>query len=200
MLAGGGRLVYSTCTFAPDEDERQIENFLKIHPEYILRKMKKLLPHKVRGEGHFCAVLEKAAGERADGFRLKEIKSGDKREFEEFKKGVINAEFKNIVRLGEGVYSLIDGLPAELKAGVKLGEVKGGRFEPAHALAMCLKPYEANGLEVDEETALKYLRGLTFECNAEKGWRVVTHRGYPLGWCKVVDGVAKNHLPKGLRI
>ncbi|MDE6667573.1 MAG: RsmF rRNA methyltransferase first C-terminal domain-containing protein [Clostridia bacterium] len=200
MLAGGGRLVYSTCTFAPDEDERQIQNFLNLHPEYSLVKIKKLLPHKVRGEGHFCAVLEKPSGEHAEDFRLKSIKPSDKKEFEEFKKGVISADFKNIVKLGDSVYSLVDNFPAELKAGVKLGEVKGGRFEPAHALAMCLKPKEFSGLEVDEATAIKYLRGLTFDCTVENGWRVVTYKGYPLGWCKVVNGVAKNHLPKGIRI
>lgn len=200
MLAGGGRLVYSTCTFAPDEDELQIENFLQLHPEYKLIKTKKLLPHKVRGEGHFCAVLEKPAGERANDFRLKSVGTSDNKEFEEFKKGVVYADFKNVVKLVDGVYSLIDSFPARFKAGVKLGEVKNGRFEPAHALAMCLKPNEFNGLEVDEATAIKYLRGLTFDCNEEKGWRVVTHKGYPLGWCKVVNGVAKNHLPKGLRI
>ena len=200
MLAGGGRLVYSTCTFAPDEDERQIENFLSIHPEYELIKTKKLLPHKVKGEGHFCAVLEKPSGERAEDFRLKAVKASDKKEFEDFKKGVIRAEFKNIVRIGDGVYSLVDDFPAELKAGVKLGEVKNGRFEPAHALAMCLNKEEVNGVEVDEAVAIKYLRGLTFDCAEENGWRVVTYKGYPLGWCKVVNGVAKNHLPKGLRI
>lgn len=200
MLAGGGRLVYSTCTFAPDEDERQIENFLKLHPEYDLIKTKKLLPHKVRGEGHFCAVLEKTAGTRAEDFRLKPAKISDKKEFEEFKKGVIFAELYNIVKIGDSVYSLADNFPAELKAGVKLGEVKSGRFEPAHALAMCLNQSEVKGLEVDEEVAIKYLRGLTFDCTEENGWRVVTHKGYPLGWCKVVNGIAKNHLPKGLRI
>lgn len=200
MLAGGGRLVYSTCTFAPEEDERQIENFLKLHSEYTLIKMKKLLPHRVKGEGHFFAALEKAAGERAADFSLKDIKPNDKKEFEEFKQGVINAEFKNIVKLGESVYSLVDNFPAELKAGVKLGEIKNGRFEPAHSLAACLNPNEANGLEVNEETALKYLRGLTFDCADANGWRVVTYKGYPLGWCKIVNGVAKNHFPKGLRI
>lgn len=200
MLAGGGRLVYSTCTFAPDEDERQIENFLNLHPEYRLLKAEKLLPHKVRGEGHFCAVLEKTSGGRAEDFRLKSVKPSDKKEFEAFAAGVINAGFKNIVKIGDSVYSLADNFPAELKAGVKLGEVKNGRFGPAHALAMCLKPNEFKGLEVDEETAIKYLRGLTFDCAEEKGWRVVTYKGYPLGWCKAVNGVAKNHLPKGLRI
>ena len=34
MLRYGGRLVYSTCTFAPDEDEGTILRFLSKHPEY----------------------------------------------------------------------------------------------------------------------------------------------------------------------
>ena len=59
MLSCGGRLVYSTCTFSLEEDEKQVENFLKSHKDFVLVSMKKLLPHKVRGEGHFCAVLEK---------------------------------------------------------------------------------------------------------------------------------------------
>ena len=34
MLRMGGTLIYSTCTFAPDEDERAIENFIANHPQY----------------------------------------------------------------------------------------------------------------------------------------------------------------------
>ena len=47
MLCGGGRIVYSTCTFSLEEDEGQIENFLRSHPNYKLIKMKKLLPHEI---------------------------------------------------------------------------------------------------------------------------------------------------------
>ncbi len=77
----------------------------------------------------------------------------------------------------------------------------GKRFEPSHRLAMALKAEEAQSVEVDEKTALNYLRGLTFDAaSAAKGWNLVTYKGRPLGWCKVAGGVAKNHLPKGLRI
>lgn len=34
MLRPGGRLVYSTCTFAPQEDEETVEAFLARHPEF----------------------------------------------------------------------------------------------------------------------------------------------------------------------
>ena len=198
MLAGGGRLVYSTCTFSEEEDEGQIRSFLTLHPEYKLVKMKKLYPHEVKGEGHFCAVLEKTVGGRREDFC--QIKQTKCKEFEDFKKGVISADIKNTVRFGEEVYSVVDGLPSEFRSGVKLGETKNGRFEPSHSLAVSLKNGEFTGLEVDENTALNYLRGLTFDCTVPDGWRIVTYKNYPLGWCKVVKGVAKNHYPKGLRI
>lgn len=205
MLCGGGRLVYSTCTFAPEEDEEQIENFVKTHAGYKLLEMRKLLPHEVRGEGHFYAVLEKQDGERAD---LPPVKySADKsalKLFEEFSKENLPVRFGHICKGGNALYSVPDGMPLPagmLRAGVRLGEVINGRFQPSHSLAMCLKKEEAASIEVDENTALSYLRGLTFDCApSEKGWRLVTYLGYPLGWCKAVNGVAKNHLPKGLRI
>lgn len=76
MLRPGGRLVYSTCTFATEEDEGSVERFLSRHPDFRLVPVDtektglpgcegelvgtiKLMPHKVRGEGHFAAVLER---------------------------------------------------------------------------------------------------------------------------------------------
>ncbi|MBQ9081225.1 MAG: RsmB/NOP family class I SAM-dependent RNA methyltransferase, partial [Clostridia bacterium] len=56
MLRVGGRLVYSTCTFAEAEDEGQIADFLQEHSEFKLIQQKKLYPHEVLGEGHFYAV------------------------------------------------------------------------------------------------------------------------------------------------
>ena len=35
-LAPGGELLYSTCTFAPEEDEGQVAAFLQRHPEFML--------------------------------------------------------------------------------------------------------------------------------------------------------------------
>lgn len=196
MLAGGGRLVYSTCTFATQEDEEQIENFLKLHSDYKLLSMEKLLPHRVRGEGHFCAVLQKGEGERREDFKPFKTQNDGKTvsAFNNF------IDMPDIRTFGDSLYSAVKGLPSEFRSGVRLGEVKNGRFEPSHALAMCLKKDDFESVEVDEKTALNYLRGLTFECPYKDGWRLVTYLDYPLGWCKVSKGIAKNHLPKGLRI
>lgn len=216
MLAGGGRMVYSTCTFAPEEDERQIESFLKTHADYKLLEMKKLLPYEVKGEGHFVAVLQKSDGIRREvKCRKPVVKEKTLKVYREWESETLNYKAENIVcedgyavNAGQ-VYAFFDDLP-ELSgysyrgdSGLYFGQKSpdGKRFEPSHRLAMSLKKDEVKHFEVDETTALKYLRGLTFDCPAnEKGWRVVTYLGYPLGWCKAVNGVAKNHLPKGLRI
>ena len=83
MLKPGGRLVYSTCTFAPEEDEQAIGRFLEAHPEFALEetpdypglshgvpawgagvtdgieKTVRIWPHRTEGEGHYAALLRK---------------------------------------------------------------------------------------------------------------------------------------------
>lgn len=93
MLRPGGRLVYSTCTFAPAENEGSIARFLERHPDYEIVDVRKyegmsdgvpewaycgenmeglrhtirLFPHQVKGEGHYLAVLRKR-GDVPDGY------------------------------------------------------------------------------------------------------------------------------------
>ncbi|MCL6604313.1 MAG: RsmB/NOP family class I SAM-dependent RNA methyltransferase [Paenibacillus sp.] len=73
-LTPGGTLVYSTCTFATEENEGSIAEFLIEHPHFSvvpvggtgsfapgfgeLGGTARLWPHKVKGEGHFIAVLK----------------------------------------------------------------------------------------------------------------------------------------------
>ncbi|MGN0812975.1 MAG: RsmB/NOP family class I SAM-dependent RNA methyltransferase [Candidatus Coproplasma sp.] len=208
VLKKGGKLVYSTCTFAPQEDELQIENFLKDYPDFSLIEQHKLLPHRVMGEGHFVALLQKNG--REEGCFVKTIRpyAPEKKIalYHEFERKFLKTCFNNLHMVGDELYSLPEEFPQAdglqiLRAGVPLGEFKGDRFEPSHALAMCLNSNEANAIEVDEKTAVNYLKGLTFECDESKsGWCLVTYLSYPLGWCKAVNGTAKNHLPKGIRI
>jgi NOL1/NOP2/sun family putative RNA methylase len=83
LLKPGGYMIYSTCTFSPEEDEMMISEFLQRHKDYIicdvpkcggiddgrpqwsdgneeLIKTSRLWPHKLDGEGHFTALLKKA--------------------------------------------------------------------------------------------------------------------------------------------
>ncbi len=92
LVRPGGVLVYSTCTFAPEENEGQVAWFLTTHPDWdvldlpthpgfspgrpdwtpsgppALARTVRLWPHHLRGEGHFIAKLgrpPRAPGARA---------------------------------------------------------------------------------------------------------------------------------------
>lgn len=90
-----------------------------------------------------------------------------------------------------------------LRAGVRLGEMKNGRFEPSHSLAMCASRKECRNvvsIPSDDPRTDKFLRGETVgaeEC--KNGWCIVCIDGYPVGLGKAVNGTIKNHIPKGLR-
>ena len=57
-LKPGGRLVYSTCSIEPDENDGQISAFLQEHPELELKKSHQLLPFKDGIDGAFAALLQ----------------------------------------------------------------------------------------------------------------------------------------------
>lgn len=211
-LREGGRLVYSTCTFSPEEDEEQIENFLKAHKNYSLLHCVKLYPHKIKGEGHFAALLQKGEdGEistRVGEIPLFKPVFNDKKLlalYLDFEQKYLKTHYPRLHLSGDTLISVPEDCPRidvqTLRLGVRLGTFKGGRFEPDHSLAMASAGGDADFLQVDAKTALSYLGGNTFACDESlSGWKIVSYSGYPLGWCKAVGGVAKNHLPKGVRI
>jgi NOL1/NOP2/fmu family ribosome biogenesis protein len=80
--------------------------------------------------------------------------------------------------------------------------VKNGRFEPSHSLALCVKAENCQrviNLEVDDPRLEKYFKGETLEEDIPGGWCVICVHGYPVGLGKAVNGIIKNHYPKGLR-
>lgn len=207
MLAGGGKLVYSTCTFSEEEDEQNAEWLLREFPFLTLEKSRKIYPHRERGEGHFAALFSREEGERA---RLRPLTAcADKKTqalWKSFSADFLKAPLsgrllsfgKGLCLVPEELFSL-DGLKV-LRAGLLLGEDAGGRFEPAHALALgAPRDALAKKAELGEEEAQRYLRGEELPAKGGKGWCAACYEGFPLGLAK--DGVAlKNHYPKGLRI
>lgn len=221
LLRPGGQLLYSTCTFSPEENENSIAAFLKNHPEFRtipitkeygfaggiqpLTDCARLYPHKLRGEGHFLALLEKAGG--TGGLTYQRELGGWEQEMEPF------ADFAaemlrekpagTYKRYGDGLYLLPEGMPETgglrvLRSGWLLGTLKKGRFEPSQAFAMGLKKEDvlrAADFPLEDKRVLRYLKGETVEFEGTDGWTLVCVDGFPLGWAKAQKGRLKNKYP-----
>ena len=215
LVRPGGRLVYSTCTFAPEEDEETVAAFLESHPEFTPEPVEapwfvpgenasyRMWPHKLLGEGHFAAVLRKTQGESG------EVPAcpGEKcpKAWESFAKELdITLLEGKAVPFGQSLYWAPTELPElnrlkVLRPGLELGTERKGRFEPAHALALWLKTCAVAESFPPEGPEMKaYLHGDVVP-SGKKGWCLVQAGGYAIGWGKGDGSVLKNHYPKGLR-
>ena len=215
MLRSGGRLVYSTCTFAPEEDEMAVAEFLRRHPEFEPETVIapwfeagengsfRMWPHKLLGEGHFAAVLRKK-GENKDNYEKTIGKKLPKCWLEFAKQMDIQLPEGQAIFFGESLFWTSAQLPQlrglkVLRPGLELGKVKKDRFEPAHALALWLKNCaNTEDFAPDSQQIAAYMHGDVVP-SEKKGWCLITVGGFSLGWGKGDGRVLKNHYPKGLR-
>ena len=215
LVRPGGRLVYSTCTFAPEEDEEAVAAFLASHLEFEPETVEapwfepgengsfRMWPHKLLGEGHFAAVLRKTGGETRDVPSV----AGEKlpKQWLTFQKELgISLPEGRAISFGSGLFWAPEELPdihrlKVLRPGLELGTVKKDRFEPAHALALWLKACgSVQRFGPDSGEMKAYLHGDVVPSN-RKGWSLVCAGDYSIGWGKGDGSVLKNHYPKGLR-
>lgn len=242
MLRGGGQLVYSTCTFAPIENEGSISRFMRRHSEFELvdsslvsygidgtgvasyitdpiegiEKTTRLWPHRIKGEGHFVALLRKKNDVGSCTVPPVGLQQGlSAREWNEMKcflgelvkDGVLEESPDQYMKFGDQIYMIPAGMPnvkglKVLRPGLHIGTLKKNRFEPSHALALAISPSQALyvwNLSTKDQTVYDYLEGQTFSAEGEKGWYLVCVDGFSIGWGKLAAGIMKNHYPKGLR-
>lgn len=235
LLKPDGYMLYSTCTFSPLENEGSMQYLLDNYPEFEivsvdaykdfgkgrpewiengaegLKDTFRLWPHKIKGEGHFVALLHKKGTPVS-------VKETGKARLVKYPKGTedflsqlnLDLEGKHFEEFGEKVYLVSDELPnlkglRILRNGLYLGEKKKNRFEPSQSLAMALKAgdyahtinYPSDSLDLK-----KYLKGETIDLEDDSlsGWQLVLVDGYPLGWGKAANGRLKNKYLPGWRL
>lgn len=235
LVRPGGFLLYSTCTFAPEEDEGAVNSLLDAfsvvalpqfpgfrpgQPAWLgldaqLAGAARLFPHLLQGEGHFACLLQKNVtssqplspprGADRAWFRPKNQPQGqaDLRLWRDFAAQALlqPLEEERLLLRGERLYYLpeetpyLNGLRLP-RPGVWLGTFKTGRFEPAHPLALFAPLRNTLPLGADSPELAAYLRGESLPSSAQ-GWTAVTVDGFGLGWGKGVQGLLKNHYPRG---
>jgi len=223
----GGRLVYSTCTFSPAENEETVDAFLAAHPDFTLIESHRFYPHTGCGEGQFASLLLRAGdalptavpaprkqprparGKGSPTGPQKALKKQETAAREALSVLLRLPADAPISVLSDGrVLLLPERLPADmdrmrvLRAGILAGELKNGRFLPAHGLYLAYpKEQFLSAVELTGDALTAFLAGEAVPCNPSlRGYAAVCAAGYPIGFGKISDGILKNHLPKGLRI
>lgn len=230
MLKGGGYIVYSTCTFAPEENEKicayMLENYNIeiIEPENLnmlshgytewsdsdfdMDKTRRIFPHKNKGEGHFVALfhsLDKYTPAEIKKQKLKKI--DEEKLFRSFEKEFLNISLDGEFCLfGENLYLKPKNIDIDklkiIRLGLHLGICRKNRFEPSHALCLALKKEDFKHT-IDFSCDSNILKKYLMGETMEcdkKGWCVVTVNGFPIGWGKASNGILKNHFPKYMRL
>lgn len=228
-LRPGGYLIYSTCTFNRQENEEIVDWLIResgaapvdmsfpedwgisggIDSDYPCYRF---MPHRVRGEGLFVAVLRKQDGEEC---RLRPSKPNKPdKSVAKLSEWITNGSECVIEKNGDGVIAyqrrhadtigLLRQSLDVVSCGVEIAEQKGRDFAPSHSLAMSqsLNPGAFPLIEVDLDVALSYLRreSVMLPEGTPKGYVLLTYQGQPLGFVKNLGNRSNNLYPCAWRI
>ena len=241
-LKPGALLIYSTCTFNREEDEDNVAwiarelgaDMLEVPVEEAWGitgnligdsfPVYRFLPHKVKGEGFFLAVLRKHAGEvETVEPRAEKKKKGGKdvkgkapqlsvpKEAKDwlqipgdYQLTINGTNVQAFPKLHETVYTLLQQYVKVIHAGITLGEMKGKDLIPHHSLAMstALADGAFPKAEVTYEQAIAYLRkeSLVLDTGVPRGYVLLTYQNIPLGFMKNIGNRANNLYPQEWRI
>lgn len=231
-LKPGGILIYSTCTYNTKENEENIkwiadEFDAEILPVDIPGKWNitnnlageefhvyRFLPHLLKGEGFFLAVLRKPVDKTFYPSSNKHIK---KKKQGSHKSPVIPKDLNNwllhpdnyllevkdthiraVAKNHSEMLSLLDSLKI-VHSGITIAEMRGKDIVPHHSIAMSNKINRGffPQVEITYEQAIAYLRKetLILPPAIPKGYILLTYKNMPLGFVKNIGNRANNLYP-----
>ncbi len=225
-LKPGGILVYSTCSYSSEENEQisqwLLQSFpldhrpLQVNDNWGIVKTPfgcRFWPDKLKGEGFYLDCFQKK-GENSGSKKVKFRSSLEHVNLKEEKilNQWIDAAACNLMKYESKVYAWPASLTGDFNymmaalrviySGVFCGEFMREKFIPAHPLAMssCVAS-SVPRFELQEADAIRYLQRKSFDFSIqEKGWQLVTHKHFVLGWINVLIGRINNYYPLELRI
>lgn len=222
MLRPGGYMVYSTCSFSEEENEHIIQWLLHTYPDFSmvpinlyagfsdghngLEACKRLWPHKLKGEGHFVALLRKNGKDKKERkFSINKFEKPTEKQLAPYLKfesevltEPLDKSYMHLIKVK--LYLLPKDMPdikglRVLRSGWYLGEIEKGRFEPSQAFANGLTARDVKKtihLTSDMTEVISYLKGETLNLEADEGYHLICVDGFPLGWAKKTGNILKN--------
>ncbi len=167
-LKDGGYIVYATCTFSLEENEKTIDRFLQLHPEFEIVPVKqsvidstsegiafdgcqtqnihfarRFYPHKSKGEGQFIAVLHHKGTRRLSAKNTVSSKEKvDKAVFDFLDSVLTDYHKENVIMYnGNPVYFTPDfevKKGSAFSCGVTIGEIRKNYILPHHQFFMAM--------------------------------------------------------------
>lgn len=211
MLKEGGKIVYSTCSLSPEENEEVIKNFLDNNAHFnlqefhfendvseskILAKTYYFYPFAFNGEGQFVCVLVKT------GENYKTTKKLLISEKYPGTAGIFNLQFSNYLSVKDSIYAFNQHIKINkfnvLRAGLLVANLKGKIEIPSFHLAHYINDPKFI-IELNEAEFKKYLHGEEIEKSIKNGFYIVSYNKVNLGFVKAANERLKNYYPKGLR-
>ncbi|WP_404310127.1 methyltransferase RsmF C-terminal domain-like protein [Neorhodopirellula lusitana] len=222
LLRPGGRLIYSTCTFAIAENEEQVRWMvddlgfvaspvagLAEYVSSIEPASYRLWPHRHRCAGSFAASLmlprpdaDPEQNRRHDLWvRQRNTSTPPDDALEQ-----LPFLFESTDHWYQQRDWIVDAFPLDAPdwtsesyvLGPEVAYRTGSTWKPSHAAALRrggdADVSELPRVELDEESARSYLTGQAIP-EPQRGWQIACQAGRPLGWLKGDGRVGKNHLP-----
>lgn len=230
LVAENGILLYSTCTYNSEENERNAawlvhEKGLTYAPLQIpdgidLQERTygyQAYPHRIQGEGFYLAAFRQMTSDailgKATSFKkLTPVSRKQQLLAQDLVVGIndgVTRLFSTPQNNWRALTShLVDDAQLlakhlhRIEVGIPVGTPKHQQFVPAPELALSqLLAPEVSGIEVDKITALNYLRKQTPPLSStKKGWQLIRHQGLGLGWIKGLGKRYNNYYPANWRI
>ncbi len=225
-IKSGGYLIYSTCTYNPQENIAQLkqlsskgfeslsipgieahQNIIKIEENNSIGYQ--VYPQLSKGEGFFIGLMQ-------NGNKKSNIPLGSRSiDWASTPAGALpyselrdqNCFFQNsnfhIISAGheKNLEVLSHGLRI-IRAGIPIGQSKYNEFVPDHALSQSLNlHYDCPKINFDMNTAIQYLKKESIpNLEERRGYHLVTFDGLGLGWVKAISGRLNNLYPQKYRI
>lgn len=230
-LKEGGVLIYCTCTYNTFENEENLRWMSDTHQLEFLKlstdpswgivevhegpvKGYRFYPHNLRGEGFFLSAMRKNSP--SDPVRMKSRKSipaPPAKSQERFRDWLKHKDDYRFFLFNDLVFctpaAVSDALEAVLQstrivyAGTNVATIKHDKLVPEHALALSVdvNPDSVPLLDVDESTALSYLRrDQVLLAYPRTGFVLLSFKGIPIGWVNVLANRVNNMYPSHWRV
>lgn len=224
-LKTNGYLIYSTCTFNPDENENNLEKLAKQYQikcialntnNKAVKEVKSsniygyyFYPHLTKSEGFFLSLFQKQFGKIKSIKVNKPEKNKESSNFSNYlndaenfiflkDNNTINALFINHLN----IYKHIKNKLNILFFGIEIGNLTNKNFKPSPYLpfSIFINVNCFNKMELEYNEIIEYLKRNTLSINSDKGIHLVTFKNQNIGFINSLGNRLNNLYPKEWRI